>query len=433
MPRKSAGPEEPQVVRRVTEELAGPAGAASDEGKLTFWEYMQSLSPKGWERHIVYLTREEPKTGIKGVGGYLTKLTGPFTIEDIKNAFGGYEFSYIMNRDGKIIYSGRFKVEAAPKFDLTREVAGAATGDNNGQGAIVGQFVEVLREELSRAREASNPASEEAIKLLSAASTRAMDIVLKQVPQQGDPMAQLSGLVATAKNLGLVGGNGGGGNLLETVSALKALGLLPDPMQQMTLFFTIFEKLDALRGERGGQRDWKGALIEKVAEAVPRVLDEVGKNRQAQLQIASERAEVVRTLRGIPPSAPKQGATVPADTQPASAGTPGLPTETTESTGDGALATNQALDPNDPYVLGVKRRMVQLFLEGEETDIIIDFLESAVPGFCDDILRYPDETLTGYLGQDPLFAETVRNPRWPVFLSEARAYLTDSGDEKKPN
>ncbi|HVC00268.1 MAG TPA: hypothetical protein VNJ12_13190 [Candidatus Dormibacteraeota bacterium] len=436
MPKKTAAADEPQVVRRVIEDMAPTGAEQRTESKPTFWEYEQSLTPKDWEHHIVYLTREEPKTGIKGMGGYLTKISQPFTIEDVKRAWGGYEFSYIMNRDGKILYSGRFKVEAEPKYDESRETVAGSNGDR-GQNAIVGQFVDVLREELARSRESANPASEEAIKLLSAASTRAMDIVLKQVPQQGSPISQLGELVTAAKNLGLVGGgNGGGGGIAEVVTLLKTLGLIKDPMEQIKTQLEMMKLFDDLRGEsRGGKRDWKETLVEKVGDALPRVFEEVGKNREAEMRIVQQRFEAARALRGGPPATrPGVPAPVPPAPQPnqmpsISAGLP------IESFSPGAPmpaeAPAAAPPPDAPEVTFLKKRMVQMFLADEEAEIIVDFLEAGIPGFCNDLLTYSNATLTDFLGRDPLFADAVKNPRWPLFLSEARAYLSEENDEEK--
>src|SRR5260370_522075 len=70
------------------------------------------------------------------VGGYLTKIIEPFELDDIKDAYGGYEFSYIMKRGRDAIYNGRFTVEAPPKLDEQRESA-AAAGKNGGGKALV--------------------------------------------------------------------------------------------------------------------------------------------------------------------------------------------------------------------------------------------------------------------------------------------------------
>src|SRR5260370_33548646 len=100
---------------------------------------MRSLTPEDWKDHIVYLTRERPKTHMHVVVGcYLTKIIEPFELDDIKDAYGGYEFSYIMKRGRDAIYNGRFTVEAPPKLDGQRESA-AAAGENGGGNALVQQ------------------------------------------------------------------------------------------------------------------------------------------------------------------------------------------------------------------------------------------------------------------------------------------------------
>jgi hypothetical protein len=69
---------------------------------------MQSLTLEQWKDHIVYVTRELPKTHMNGIGGgYLVKMQEAFDIEDIKVAFGGYEFSYIMKNKNEVLRSTR--------------------------------------------------------------------------------------------------------------------------------------------------------------------------------------------------------------------------------------------------------------------------------------------------------------------------------------
>src|SRR5260370_31407167 len=79
------------------------------ETRPDFWTYMRSLTPEDWKDHIVYLTRERPKTHMNGVvGGYLTKIIQPFELDQIKEPYGGYQFNYIMKRSPDAIYKRQF-------------------------------------------------------------------------------------------------------------------------------------------------------------------------------------------------------------------------------------------------------------------------------------------------------------------------------------
>src|SRR5258708_2438389 len=151
MPRKSmAAPTNQPIDVHTTIQMPQPATekpVAPD--KPDFWSYMQSLSPEAWKNHIVYLTRENPKTSINGIGGYLTKLQQAFDIEDIKVAFGGYEFSYIMKKgNDDIIYSGRFRIESPPKYDPSRENATPAAAAP--ASTIDGNVLKVLEQQNER-------------------------------------------------------------------------------------------------------------------------------------------------------------------------------------------------------------------------------------------------------------------------------------------
>src|SRR5229473_3100140 len=155
MPRVPSARPKPAIIHQ-TIEVPTTQPAAEQEPKKSrpdFWTYIYKLTPEEWKDHIVYLTRELPKPQMNGIGGrYLVKIVERFDIEDIKNAYGGVEFSYIMKRKNAIVYSGRFRIEAPPKLDTARE--SLATGES-GANALLQQCVSMLRDELARSRKAN--------------------------------------------------------------------------------------------------------------------------------------------------------------------------------------------------------------------------------------------------------------------------------------
>ncbi len=406
---------------------------------------MHSLTPEQWNDHIVYLTRENPKTSIQGVGGYLTKLTQPFDIEDIKNAFGGYEFSYIMKNKNEVAYSGRFKVEAPPRLDSLRERDGNAHAAANGQNDLVQQFITVLREELTRTREAmqaqpNGSGEDAAVKIIAAASERAMDVIKAQI----HPAKTLESLVNTAKSLGVFGQPAQGGGVLETITALKTLGLIgqpaPDPMQQLTMFITLFTKLDDLRGSGagGGARHWPEILAEKAVDHIPDVLNAIREGRDTSREIADKRLEAARTneravtaMRSAPsPTAPNPAAV--ARPSAAAAGPAVSPLQTVPLGEAAAPAAAVALDQTDVFSDWLKRRMVALIREGANAEAIVDFLDGAKPGFANDLVAFPPDQVTAFLAADPILKDAVADPRWPQLLAAARAYILEEAPEPIP-
>ena len=419
---------------------------------------MHGLTPEQWNDHIVYLTRENPKTSIQGIGGYLTKLTQPFDIEDIKTAFGGYEFSYILKNKNEVVYSGRFKVEAPPRLDPTRERDGnPSAAANNGQSDLVQQFITVLRDELTRTREAMqgqpNAGGQgEAVKMIAEAATRAMDVIKAQIPPAVDPTKTLESLVNTAKTLGVFGQPAAqGGGILETIQVLKTLGLIgqppPDPMSQLTMFITLFTKLDELRGDRGGGggRDWKAVAVEKGLEHLPEVLREIRETRVAAGEIAQTRLEAVRTQERVIRNLPPRPAAGSAAAQPAAASAlhpsaagplPTVPLGEPEQPPSGAFGAADGLDSGNgsptsleaspEFDKWLKRRMVLMIVNGDDAEAIVDFLDVAKPRFANDLVAYTSEQVTAALGADPILKDAVAHPRWPQVLARARAYIFEA-------
>lgn len=410
---------------------------------------MRSLTPEQWKDHIVYLTREKPKTNMNGVvGGYLAKITDAFDIEDVKNAWGGYEFSYIMKRKNEIAYHGRFTVEAPPKVDPSREsTAGSENGSAGGgnASAIVQQVFNMLREELERNRGANgvdHGTTEKAVEMLSKASDKAMDVILKQVPGRGE------------------GGAGGDTGIIATIKVLKELGLIgqpaaaTDPMKQVETMISIFKSLDEIRGGGGGgRRDWKATLAERALDAVPQVLDTFRQTREANVEIARERARASENLRHVAnPSAPPVRTSVmtPRGTAPAPAAAPGhtidprvvsngglrtVPLDRVEASAEASAAVPaeivfETIDRNSPaFDNFLKQTIVEMVLRGDHGEQIVDFLDGAKPGYSENLVRFSPEQLTGYFGADPILRAAVDHPSWFEVLDEARKYILEADEE----
>lgn len=455
--RAKNGPSAPVVHTTVELPASSPADPPEKPDKPDFWSYMQSLSPDDWREHIVYLTRELPKTTIQGaVGGYLTKLQQAFDLEDIKSAYGGYEFSYIMKGPkNQIIYSGKFRVEAPPKYDTREETAGNKPNDA-GSMAIVQQFVSVLRDELQHSRENSaqgNPAAEEAISMLSKASEKAMEIVVKQTPQGGSQVQQLGEMLTLLKAMlppptpGLT---------LESLlglfnSPLLARLLQPvDPMAQITTFLGVFEKLDALRGSGGGEgkpRDWKAALADGVIQKGPEILRELRETMEVNYRTAQERRATAEVNRGIaetmrrggsaPPAASADVAPPPA--APVSAGPlrsvplDGSPTTPAPAEAPAAApgVTLEEKEQSDVIASWVKAKILQLVEEDEDAQVIVDWLDIADPTVPELLTQFDEQTINTFFAGDAILKRVAESPNWPKILHEARHYIEESTKEEE--
>jgi hypothetical protein len=414
---------------------------------------MAQLSPKEWEDHIVYLTREEPKVSINGSGGFLRKFVQPFDIDDIKRTFGGYKFSYIMKKEGKLIYGGDFRVEALPLYDREREnPPGSATPQLNTNNDLLKEFVSVLRDELQRSREANgNPSSDAAIDMVTKASERAMEIVKAQVPPGADATKQLESMVSMLKNLGVVGAqpqqSGGISDTILKVLIEKAL-MPVDPLAQLTTFITLFEKMDSLRGAPG-KADWRSEAISAGRELLPQVLETIstarapGTPRQVPPRYAPQRAPQpqppARPMPSPGPSAaPAPGAAanggglrmVPMDEQPG----PTAPEVAAQPGGDPFAFVNE-----DTYMAAVKQRIVQVVRAPQLTpeyagDMLVDGLEMMWPDMLEQLKILTEEQITAFLSRDPILMYATQDPRWPAVLHCAKtaameAALDEAEDE----
>jgi hypothetical protein len=456
MPRAVAPRERPIVVNVGTEAAAPaePTPAVEKPARPDFWTYMLTAPKKEWEEElIVYLTREEPKTGINGTGGYLVKLVQPFDIEDIKRAYGGYRFSYIMRKKGTILYSGDFKVEAPPKFDLQRENPNGAGGpgparaDSNGD--LLKEFVSVLRDELARSREANGNSSsaDAAIDMVSKASERAMEIVKSQVPAGQDPSDQLGKLVGTLKSLGLFDRPAAaGGGILETITVLKELGVFSKPK---TMLEQIAE-LNALKEFMGGGEGGTGKTtwLDLARDAVPRVLD--------TLSAAAASSQVQQRPRAVPPQpaarvappGPQPQAAPPQRATPAAASSSsGLRMVPVDESGEIQEPPQVNVAAEEPFSVVMRKKIAETVHFGEDAENdaadLVNFLQIAWPEGARYLETLSEEQITNFFAMDPILVIATQDPRWREVITHAKAYamelLADAGPEpptppaRKPN
>jgi len=452
------------VIHQTIEIPQTPAAAPAqpDAAKPDFFAYMQRLSPEEWKDHIIYLTRENPKTSINGLGGYLTKLQQPFDIEDIKNAYGGYEFSYIMKKKNDIAYSGRFRVEAAPKLDREREY----NADSNRSQPIGtdGSVLRVLEQQNERlyqvltelqGKDDKNPAINSAVDILTTAYKSGVQAINDTKPAAAaavDPEKQLNGVLALAERIVAVRGEGGF-NLEKILSNPIIAPLItrlispPDPLAELAKLGGVLDALEKLRGNGGGGRrsDWRDTLASTVVESVPKVLETLKENREASVRIAEanrgtaadrkQAADTIERIRQNPPTAPAgTPGPVAVPPSPPPATTP-LTTESIHGNGNATPAPAPAVAQTADVVADwIKARIVAGVENNEDPEAIVDFLDVADPAVCNQLVAFPAEVVEAWLRNDPILARAVNHANWPAFFEHARAYISDvPADPARPN
>ena len=477
MPRVQTAKTQPPLVTINTspQEPPQPAQTAKVEEERSpswFWDLLNSFQKDEWGRmYDVWLIRlgDTRVPMASGEKGYLDMFVEPISPSMIKAKYGGGKYRAILRKNSQFKTSHDFDIEGAAVYSA-REVPGARvpTGNGNGPGndaALIQQFIGVLRDELARSREANNGSGageNKTIEMMASGAERAMDLITKQVPQATNPAGQLESLANVIKNLGLGGAPGGG--ILDTIRALKELGLIgasaPNPMEQLTMFLGLFEKMDALRGggEGGGRpRDWKAIAAEKLAEAVPSVLDALRTGNENSVRVAEEnrrRAEAQRSTAEIvrhipqavhapsasaqpPQSAPRGAApAIPASAAPLSdsglrtvrlndeyhpdAGAVDVPPVTSHQS-----PVTEIDVTSEAYMRLVKRQIVYLVEKGQTGESIVDYLDGAVPGYSEKLTQGTPEQVTMMMTLDPILVQVAQHPDWLEILQEARAYILD--------
>jgi hypothetical protein len=434
-----------------------------EKSPMWFWDALQEVPKDKWgEVYDVMGFRLDPQAGRQaGAKGFLFQVFEPINIAWIKKNYGGGKFRCILEKNSKFFKSHEFDVDGPPIYDLSRErpnVPAAANG-NGDTTALLQQFVTVLREELQHSREANsapNPATDEAIGLVSRASEKAMDIVANRANAGGaGGNSTVIETIRTLKELGVLGGNQQK-SLVEQVMELmthpvlgpKILELFmpKDPLAQIAQLKSVVEVFDGLRGGSGGDgkpKDWRAMLAEGVIQKGPEFLRElrdiVVENKQIaqEKRAAAETIERVEQIRrgaapangagaaapGASPSSPMPSGplrTVPIDRNaPADVGAP-TPTPAAPQAAPGMSSAE-----TDAVATFMQRRIVEMVNDERDAEDVVDFIEEIDPTMNDLLAQFSPEMVTTFLSSKPIIGDATRHPKWNSFLVSAQAYIKE--------
>lgn len=463
-PKRVGNTETPITVNVGTQTPAAPAETAEDKAPLEpnwFFDRLAEIRPEDWARvYTLQIIRQEPKLpGLPGSKGFLDAFTEPVTQAMVKARYGGGKFRLVLLKNNKYQTSHDFDIEGDPIYQRGREAAPENANGSALEGRLLNMMeanMRELKDELKR-REATggDPAFEKALNILTTAYTTGIGAVQKE---QANPTALLKDLVSTAKEMGVLGGNGNGNGdtgIVGTIRVLKELGLIgnaatqQNPLEQLNLFLSIFEKMDELRGEGGGRRrhrgdgDWKETLANKFGDALPTILERMGQPRarpgvrpgvapqQPQRPSVQPNTPAARPAAPRAPAPPATGLRVVSSEEPAAS----APLGQTDSSAQEQPAQQAAVEVMAPeqlaaieeqaYFVGVKRRVVEAVKQGDEGSLIVDFLELAWPQMVNYLESYSPEQITTFLANDPVLAEAVHHSNWPRVLQQAQDYLAE--------
>ena len=424
-----------------------------------FWDMLQDIPKEKWgNTYDVMGFRIDPKPSIAPGGkGFLFQIFEPITPMWIKQNYGGGKFRCILEKNSRFLKSHEFDIEGTAIYDLSRERPNVPAANGNGNadiGAFQKEFISVLREELARSREATQgttQGTDKVVEMLTNASEKAMEIVTKQTPGATNSTEQLAQLVTIVKGLMPPPATDGGllGSILKPL--LEKLVTPVDPMAQITMFLTIFEKIDAIRG--GGEskpKDWRAMLAEGVVQKGPEMLRElretftVNKDAAEAKRAAAEAQERTATaIRSIPPANPAPaapGGTVPTTTVmpsgplrtvPIDRANGAAPADVIPSNVAPVAAPGMSPVESDAVANFMQHRIVEMIADDRDAEDVVDFIEEVDPSMNDLLVQFSPEMVTTFLSSRPIISEATQFPNWNAFLTAAQSYIKEIREEDK--
>jgi len=279
----------------ITENLA----PESPDEAFNLWQWMRDLSERDWEKYIVYLYWLPP--GARKTGPYIQKVAEPIDLEWVKQRYGGSGdgiFKIVAEGPDKFIKSLNFEIEGTRKHpDGSAPPPVLAAGNGNGS-----ELVALLRDELAKR---SDLHVQEAIKAVLEMQRSAFQNTLETVSKSTGGNNLLETITAL-KTLGLIGAPAAPPqpSILDTIRALKELGLIgtvataADPLKQVEMVSKLMEAASNLRPEEGGSVGT--AIVRAISDGLPHV-----RNMTADIARAAEfnaRAAVATSSQGSGPA-----------------------------------------------------------------------------------------------------------------------------------
>lgn len=409
--------ERPQVVIQTAPAAAEEKPERQRREPIEFWTYIAGLSPQDWKRHTAYLYRTRPNVGAQQRERYLAVLGEPFTIETIKERYGGEQFNVKLIRDGKMFQDFTFDIEAAPKYDREREIP-PRTSDN--------ETVRMLVEKVTEQRE-ENPAVETAVgkamDIMGKAYDTALERAMKSGAGAGDGGAEFTKLLVVMMQ---------GQQQLMTALVTGILNRraeehpASDPLKNLDGMMGIFAKLQEFAGSNGARRSSiTEALIEKAIDKAPEVVREIrtGIERVGNQKI---HIESLRAGAAVPVPAPATAPvprpapmSVPMSAPTSAPAAPAAPLQTQP------MPPMQAITEEDAWqALGAKK-IVSLIFEGADGGTVMQALEFVNPVAFEYVLNLDAAGIRDLMAKDGILAQALNYPHLAETLEQAVEYCQE--------
>ncbi len=412
-----------------------------------FWEYLDALTTEQWDHHSVYVYRKKPRTELLdgAPGKYIGILTDPFTIDDLKEEFGGEVLQLFLNRDSKEIMRIRVGVEAPPRLrDYEKLVAeekakaeataAAATGGDKWAERHLSHVEQELEHTKAKLEELDpSQTLRRGFELMNTVQQMALKATIDNLPKQPSIVEIMDIAFSIQKAMAPPP---------PPAPAAQDNKLMELMFQQQTLLLTkLLERnepaprshpLEAAmtkiaeqliqRGLEGGETekfDWREKAFDAVVQHAPALLDRavaISANVTEAQRLVTQRHLAAQGLTPPPAGVPGRAPQPVAPVAPAAA---------VPQPDDGA--TKQA---EWNYL---KIKLVKMLLDGVEGESAAESLENFDADFAE-VLAEQLRTNPAALMQDTIFRQGlvgINEDRLRSFIESYLGWFTDDGEKAR--
>jgi hypothetical protein len=371
------------------------------------WEdVVNDLTAEQWSEHLVRVYRAGEKWE-RGAAPVDNVFNGPFTEEDIRSRFGGGKFILWMLGPPKkhnLVAKWQVDLEGVP---LVNSVPRTAQADGTNSVALEAMRM-YANPEFMRMQ----------MQMMMTAATQAMELIKTQIPPTQDPLATLR----NAKEI-LGSGNQEHG-LLDTIRALKELGLIGSPEKKgveeiLALITTL--KTSGLITSGAPKAD----LAATFANNLPMLVDRLV-NGLHEFRLNSEAQErTVRLQRGeIRPGDPNVIDVTPSSPTPAAAA------GNTAATPASTVGTAVSAETAQAIIAQAHMHRLVAGIKDPESDgqDMYDYLRNAWPEILDELTKFSKEQLLAffksrehqmqYFGSGDILTQVADDPRLPKIIED---------------
>lgn len=424
-------PDASQVVQTTTTRRVIPVSVDNSRKSPEFWEYLESLSPPDWGKHILYIYRVEPS----GPGGQSVALgkfvdTAAIPWHDREEAelaiaqkYGGRMFRVIVKRGSERVTEGKIYIDAAPRMVAPPpEASGSAPTVfpvNNGEGYAT---ADVAKSAFNTIANQDRQAVEIGISALAQAANVIKNFAAQPAPGPADDLTKQFMAVMIQRMLQPPPPPPDPLELLTKLLALQAqLGQGANPLAGITDKFLTVASERMFNPQPSGPATSAGA---ELVRQLPTVATAVSEGiREWRMGMEAQRDAIQLSRGALPP-------------QPALVQPPALPQPNPQ------LASGASAMPGVEFIEG---KIVEILKEpisaDEAAEKTVDFLDVMDASLVDQLSSLGEPGLLNLFNTRPILRAVVpaapQDTRLKDFVRAFLKYSSESGAaataDGKPN